>query len=342
MVGREENVSGFSHIGLWGCGNMGSSLARALAATGEASLSAVYDSQPEAASLLADTYGARACDSAGDLLAHPGLEGVIIALPPYLHAASAVEAAEAGLHIFVEKPMALDTDNCRRMISAAERCGVKLMVGHVLRYYEPYRSILRWTAEQRFGALFAASVWRVTTDRGFAISGHWRGSRAQSGGYLFEVSVHELDMLRCLMGQPHTIYALRQKHRPRQHEIEDYVSVQVRFVQGGVACYEGGSGSYVSRYGFRLYYEGATLTSEAAFDPRALQIHRDGSQTPYLTDDEFSSEHPVQAELRLWLAALRDEAPVPISGQEGLATVALVEAAYRSAYAGQPVVYEAD
>ena len=58
--------------------------------------------------------------------------------------------------------------------------------------------------------------------------------------------------------------------------------------------------------------------------------------------DEFSSEHPVEAELRGWLAALRDGAPVPIPGREGLATVAFAEAAYRSAHAGQPVIYRAD
>lgn len=319
---------------------MGTSLARALVATGEASLAAVWDGRPEAAAELATRFQTAATRSAEELLAHPGLDGVIIALPPYLHAPSAVQAAEAGLHVFVEKPMALDTDSCQSMISAAARYGVQLMVGQVLRYYEPYRSILRWTAEQRFGTLFAASIWRVTTDKGFALEGHWRSSRAKGGGYLFEVSVHELDMLRCLMGQPQTVYAMQQKHRPRQHEIEDYVAVQTGFVQGGVANYEGGSGSHVGRYGFRLYYEGATLTSDAAFDPKALQIHRDDGQTPIPLHGEFASEHPVEAELRHWLAALRGEAPVPIPGQEGLATVAFVETAYRSAQTGQPVVYQ--
>ena len=52
-------------------------------------------------------------------------------------------------------------------------------------------------------------------------------------------------------------------------------------------------------------------------------------------------EHPVQAELRGWMAALRDEAPIPIPGEEGLATVALAEAAYRSAETGQVVHYQA-
>jgi predicted dehydrogenase len=57
---------------------------------------------------------------------------VIIALPPYVHVPAVVQAAEAGVDILVEKPMALDVARCRRMISAAERHGVKLMVGQVL------------------------------------------------------------------------------------------------------------------------------------------------------------------------------------------------------------------
>jgi predicted dehydrogenase len=122
--------------------------------------------------------------------------------------------------------------------------------------------------------------------------------------------------------------------------MEDHILVQVRFAEGGSAVYEGGGGSSVSRYGFRFYFEGATLISESAFDAQQLQIYdRDGNQLSALRD-EFTGEHPVQAELRDWLTALRDEAPIPIPGAEGLATVALAQAAYTSAETGQVVPYD--
>ena len=126
----------------------------------------------------------------------------MIALPSYLHAPAVLQAANAGVGIFCEKPMALNAADCRRMIAAARDRGVALMVGHVMRYYEPYRSILRWQAEARFGRLFAASIWRFFDGRRMAVKGGWQASRDKSGGYLFEIGIHELDMLRCLMGRP--------------------------------------------------------------------------------------------------------------------------------------------
>jgi predicted dehydrogenase len=224
------------------------------------------------------------------------------------------------------------------MLNAAKQAKIKLMIGHVLRYYEPYRSIRRWAGEDRFGKLYSASIWRVVNGARWAtVPNDWRASRVQSGGYLLEIGAHELDMLRCLMGQPETVYASEEKVLPYAHDMEDHIFVQVRFAEGGSAVYEGGGGSSVSRYGFRFYFEGATLISESAFDPDKLQIYdREGNAIENLRK-EFAPEHPVQAELRDWLSALRDEAPVAVPGQEGLATVALAQAAYTSAETGQVI-----
>jgi predicted dehydrogenase len=330
---------------------MGSSLAKALLATGEATLAVVHDLNTQAASGLASRCAAEGASlaqvalSAEDLLSYPELDGVIIAVPPYLHPATVCQAAAAGLNIFCEKPMATTVGSCRKMLSAVAHYDVKFMVGHVLRYYEPYRSIRVWAAEGRLGRPFAASIWRMTNGaRWTTMPGNWRTLRAQSGGYLLEVGAHELDMLRCLMGHPETVYATEQKVLPYPHEIEDHIAVQIRFEEGGSALYQGGGGSSVPRYGFRLFFEGATLISESAFDPHALQIYdREGKEYETLCrefDAHLShAEHPVQAELRAWMAALRDSAPIPISGEEGLATVALAQAAYQSAETGQVVVY---
>jgi predicted dehydrogenase len=118
--------------------------------------------------------------------------------------------------------------------------------------------------------------------------------------------------------------------------MEDHIYVQIRFARGGSALYEAGGGSSVGRYGFRLYFEGATLISESAFSPDRLQVFDREGRAVETLHEEFTAEHAVQAELRDWLSALRGEAPVPISGEQGLATVALAQAAYRSAKTGQP------
>ncbi len=332
-------MSSVAKVGLWGCGSMGRSLARALLATGEAELVAACDLEPHAADQVAKESGAEIVASAPALLDYSGLDGVMIALPPDLHAAAVAEAAAAGLDIFVEKPMSTTVTGCQEMLAAVQRHGVGLMVGQVLRYYEPYRSIQRWLAEGRFGKLYAAAIWRVTDGRRVAGT-HWRASHTRSGGYLLEVGVHELDMLRCLLGRPQSVCAVARKVTPQEREWDDYITLQIRFENGGAATYEGGAGSYAGRYGFRLYFEDATILSDGAFDRAALQIYGPGGEAIGVPEPGFSPEHPVEAELRAWLAALRGEAPVPIPGEEGMASVALAEAAYRSAASGEVVAYE--
>ena len=317
---------------------MGRSLAQALVATEQAQLVAAYDVRPEAASAAAVEYGAEAVASVEELLAYPGMDGLIIALPPYLHAPAVEQAAQAGIGLFLEKPMSVDVAGCRRILAAVRQHGLPLMVGQVLRYYEPYRSIRRWLAEGRYGQIYAASIWRISNGHHIDPA-HWRASNALSGGVLLEVGAHELDMLRCLLGRPETVYARSRKVFPGGREWADYVALQIGFASGGAAAYESGVGAYVGRYGFRFYFEQATLLSDAAFDRTALQVYgADGEKID--VSAEFSSEHPVQAELKDWLAALRGEAPVPIPGEEGLATVALAEAAYLSAETGSIVSYD--
>ena len=93
---------------------MGRSLARALVATDRADLAAAYDVPPGAAQDLIAQYGGAVVASGTELLSQQGLDGVIVALPPFFHADAVIRAAEAGLGVFVEKPMALNSDDCRR------------------------------------------------------------------------------------------------------------------------------------------------------------------------------------------------------------------------------------
>jgi len=327
-------------LALWGCGGMGRSLVEALENVEGTRLIATYDLDPDASRAIADRYDAIPAQSPNDLLNRPDLDGVIVAVPQYAHAQATILAARAGVHVFVEKPMALCVADCQTMIDAAAQHGIKLMVGHVLRYYEPYRSILRWSREQRFGRILAASIWRTTDGSRWDVDGYWRASRAKSGGFLMEVGAHELDMLRCLMGKPQAVHAVLQKALPYCHEMEDLISVQIQFVGGGIAHYEGGGGSYKPGYGFRLYFENATLLSDAAFDRAALRIYGPGGTAIDVPEPGFSAEHPVTAELADWVAAIRGERDVPVPGKEGLATVALALAAYRSAETRQIVPYE--
>jgi predicted dehydrogenase len=314
-------------IGLIGCGAMGRTLAQAVAATGLGRIRMVFDIDEAKSAAFVQVCPAEVSAAEEALFANPDLQAVILAVPPYLHKESVLKAASLGKHIFLEKPMALDLPACQEMNEAVRRGGLTLMVGHVLRYFEPFRTLTHWTQEGRFGRALHGELWRLEKD--YLRLAPWKSRRALSGGYLFEIGAHELDWMRCLFGEPTGVQAAVQKTLPSEHEIEDLVSVQVQFDSGGIGSYLGGAGFPKTEYGFRLRFERATVCSENAFDPLAVKFDwMEGTEPQEIS---FGGGDPFEAEMHTWLASLLDGGPVPISGEDAEQTIALIEAAYASA-----------
>ena len=107
-------------VGVIGLGEIGGAHCASIATLPQAQLVAVADLRSEVAATIAGRYGATAYGSAEELLAHPGLEAVIIALPDHLHLAAAKAAAAAGKAMLVEKPLAVDAAEAREIVRAAE------------------------------------------------------------------------------------------------------------------------------------------------------------------------------------------------------------------------------
>lgn len=319
-------------VGLIGCGGMGTRLARAVRESGAGRVVGLFDAAEESRMRLADELEARACGSLDELLADDEVQAVMVATPQSYRQEPTLAAARAGKHVFVEKPMAIGTAACDRMIEAAREAGVTLMVGQALRYYEPFHSILRWTREGRFGRPFHVNIRRVWQSRPDAVG--WRHKLAMCGGFLYEIGVHELDFMCCLLGRPERIYATRQKVRPGTQEMEDTVSMLVRFECGASAQYDGGTGWGETKYEMALCYEKATLLSAEALNSAALKtVSTDGKTKSDLECGE--TEDPVTRQVREWLECLRDGRPVPTPGEEGRAAVRMAEAAYQSAETGE-------
>src|ERR1700688_2661056 len=120
-----------------GCGKVGRIHADALRDVAEAEFVAVSDSDAGRAGAFAAKYGVRPYSDLGALLREAGAEAVILCTPHPLHAEAAVRAAEAGVHVLVEKPLATSLKDCDAMLEAADRAGVKLGVVSQRRFYEP-------------------------------------------------------------------------------------------------------------------------------------------------------------------------------------------------------------
>jgi predicted dehydrogenase len=129
---------------------------------------------------------------------------VDICLPTRLHAPVARAALESGKDVLVEKPMALDGAECDTLLATAQRHGRILMAAHVLRFSPVYRPLLDGVAAGRFGrvrhALFrrrcAAPAWSA-----------WMGDRAQSGGGVFDLLIHDFDIALACFGAPVAVSA---------------------------------------------------------------------------------------------------------------------------------------
>ncbi len=126
---------------LIGCGKVGDTHAQALAALDGSRFLAAYDPDAGRAAAFADRYGVAPYSDLGALLVHPGLRMASICTPHPSHPELTVACAEAGLHVLVEKPMAVDLKGCDRMIRAAEAAGIKLGVVSQRRFYEPVRRV---------------------------------------------------------------------------------------------------------------------------------------------------------------------------------------------------------
>ena len=139
-----------------------------------------------------------------DVLGDPNVDAIDICLPTNLHAPVAIEAVRAGKHVLVEKPMALDGDAARRMIAEAEKNGRLLMTAQVLRFFPMYEVLRDAVRRMDLGAVRLAMFRRRCAAP--AWSG-WLADVEQSGGGVFDLLIHDVDMCLHLFGKPLAVSA---------------------------------------------------------------------------------------------------------------------------------------
>lgn len=124
----------------------------------------------------------------------PSIDAIDICLPTFLHAEIAIEAANAGKHVFCEKPMALDLDQCDQMIQAARANNVKLMIGQLLRFVPEYAAAKKIIAEEKIGNLLSFTGRRLVSYPQYSESG-WLQNEWLSGGAAFDLMIHDIDAI---------------------------------------------------------------------------------------------------------------------------------------------------
>jgi UDP-N-acetyl-2-amino-2-deoxyglucuronate dehydrogenase len=219
-----------------GCGKVGRIHADALQGVPEAEFVAVCDSDAARTRTFAEQYGVRPYTDLGTLLKDAGAEVVILCTPHPLHAAPAVQAAEAGVHVLVEKPLAANLRDCDAMLTAADKAGVKLGVVSQRRFYEPVRRMREAIDAGKIGrpvlGTFLMLSWR---DEAYYRSDPWRGRwDTEGGGVLVNQSPHQLDLLQWLMGPIEEISGSWANLNHPSIEVDDTAVAVIRFKSGGL------------------------------------------------------------------------------------------------------------
>lgn len=137
-------------IAVVGCGYWGKNLVRNFSNLGV--LYAVSDHHEEIANKFALKYNVRS-HSFNEIIISPNIKGVVLAVPANLHSSMAIAALNAGKHVFVEKPIALNENEADLMIKTARKNNVQLMVGHLLQYHPVFKTLRKLVGKGKIGKL---------------------------------------------------------------------------------------------------------------------------------------------------------------------------------------------
>jgi len=212
-------------VGLVGAGGFGEFCSAAFQAMRDVRLVAVAD-VIEARAARCAPPGAQVYTDYAALLADPAVDIVAINTPPHLHAAMVVEAAAAGKHLFVEKPLATSMLDGIAAVRAARRAGVLLTIDYVLRFHPLHTLAAGIVASGAFGPLQHWSLENFATDEPL-LPDHWFWDSAQSGGIHVEHGVHFIDLCNQMTGRaPGTVGGTAQR---RADGRVDRVSATARY-----------------------------------------------------------------------------------------------------------------
>ncbi len=306
-------------IGLVGCGGIGGVHLRSWAKVDGAEVVAACDADAS----RAEATGAAAYTEFRNMLESAELDAVDICTPPSLHAEVARAAAERGMPVLCEKPLARDPHEARAMVEAAETAGTVLMTAFCHRFHPPIervRELIRSGElgevrmfRNRFGGLLAGMEKKWFSNREVA-----------GGGALMDTAIHSVDLFRFLVGEVRSARGAAHSFHPEITSVEDSAAMLLTAETGAIGVIEASWVTPWSANVVEIYGEKAAAVVD--YDTGVTRFRRAGDAD--WTTVEVGSDDRFQAELRHFAAVVRGEEQPRVTGRDGLRAVEVVHAAY--------------
>lgn len=326
-------------VAMIGCGSIGRAHAHRLREQPGVVVRGCVDLQANAARALADEIeGAYAALEVDAVLRDDLVDAVVISTHHDSHARLAVAAAEAGKHIFLEKPLALTREECDLVQNAVLRTGVQLMVGFKMRFMPVVQAVRQLIPAPR---LVLGQIMDNRWPDDF-----WAQDPVKGGGNVASQGVHSFDLLWYLAGpnaEPDSVYAAGGTWTHQNPDVIDNVAGVIRFTNGCVGVVlngDAGQPTFTSKFFFELFDGARTAT---LFD-RCHNARLGGVEPSEIRATEaYPDEDPegFTQELREFVACVREGRPSVIgaSASDGTRATRLALATFRSVRTGEVVKF---
>lgn len=291
--------------------------------------------------------------TAAELFADPGIDIVIIATPSGCHLDYAVEAAAAGKHVIVEKPLEITAERCDQIIEAADGNHVKLCTVFPSRFHPSSRLVKQAITQGRLGKIVLADAQiKWYRSQAYYDSGAWRGTwERDGGGALMNQGIHAIDLLQWFMGDVTEVSAYTATLAHERIEVEDTAVASLKFANGALGVIEGTTGAYP---GFLKRLEICGSKGSVVMEEENITQWQFAEELPedqeirerflHHTQSGGGSADPRAIRFewhRMLFSAFVDSiqqgTPFGLEGNEGRKSVAIIESIYKSARDGRPV-----
>lgn len=339
-------------VAIVGAGNIAAAHIDAVERIGEARLIGIASRTPDSARVLAEKHGVRAYADVDAVARDPDVDVVAICTPSGAHLEPATTVIRAGKHVVVEKPLEITRERARDLIREADDAGVALTTIFMSRFADANAFVKRAADAGELGPLVQGDAYvKWYRDQAYYDSGAWRGTvRLDGGGALMNQAIHQVDLLLWIMGPVREVFAYADTLAHERLEVEDTLVAVLRYESGALGQISAATSLWPGRPK-ALHVHGrdgtAIVEDDVLVDWRTRSggerereealVRYGGHATGGSADPmaiSFENHRRQYADLFAALDAGRRPA---IDGREGLRSVELIEAIYRSVRDGEPV-----